>query len=91
MSKVKIKNNQLSVSDVDREIPILGSTNNAGNSINLVFGIFRLPSVGISRTAPETDERPTRDSSFLSDLISLRRTLATVHSMSINNNLKARK
>ena len=37
------KNNQSSVSDADREIPILGSTDNAGNSVNLVSGIIRLP------------------------------------------------
>ena len=28
----------------DREIPPLESTDNAGNSVNLVFGIIRLPS-----------------------------------------------
>ena len=38
------KNNQSSVSDADREIPILGSTDNAGNSVKLVSGIIRLPS-----------------------------------------------
>ena len=38
------KNNQSTVSDASREIPSLGSTDNAGNSINLVFGIIRLPS-----------------------------------------------
>ena len=38
------KNNQSSVSDADREIPTLGSTDNAGNSVNLVSGIIRLPS-----------------------------------------------
>ena len=38
------KNNQLSVSDADREIKSLGSTDNAGNSVNLVSGIIRLPS-----------------------------------------------
>ena len=37
------KNNQTSVSDADREIPTLGSTDNAGNSVNLVSGIIRLP------------------------------------------------
>ena len=37
-------NNQSSVSDADREIPILRSTDNAGNSVNLVSGIIRLPS-----------------------------------------------
>ena len=29
------KNNQTSVSDADQEIPTLGSTDNAGNSVNL--------------------------------------------------------
>ena len=38
------KNNQTSVSDADREIPTLGSTDNAENSVNLVSGIIRLPS-----------------------------------------------
>ena len=38
------KNDQSSVSEADREIPILGSTDNAGNSVNLVSGIIRLPS-----------------------------------------------
>ena len=38
------KNNQSSVSDADREIPTLGSTDNAGNSVNLLSGIIRLPS-----------------------------------------------
>ena len=38
------KNNQISVSNADREILTLGSTKNAGNSVNLVSGIIRLPS-----------------------------------------------
>ena len=38
------KNNQTSVSDADRDIPTLGSTNNAGNSENLASGIIRYPS-----------------------------------------------
>ena len=38
------KNNQISVSDADREIETLGSTDNAGNSANLVSGNIRLPS-----------------------------------------------
>ena len=37
------KNNQTSVFDADREIPNLGSTDNAKNSVNLVAGIIRLP------------------------------------------------
>ena len=36
-------NNQTLVSDADREIPTIRSTNNAGNSVNLVSGIIRLP------------------------------------------------
>ena len=36
------KNNQSSVSDADREIPTIGSTDNAGNLLNLVSGIIRL-------------------------------------------------
>ena len=39
------KNNQTSVSEADQEIPTLGSTDNAGHSVNLVYGIIRLPSV----------------------------------------------
>ena len=38
------KNNQTSVSDADREIPTLKSTDNAANSVNLVPGIISLPS-----------------------------------------------
>ena len=38
------KNNQTSVSDADQEIPTLGSTDNAGNPVNLVSGIIRLHS-----------------------------------------------
>ena len=38
------KNNQSLVSDTDRGIPTLGSTDNARNSVNLVSGIIRLPS-----------------------------------------------
>ena len=38
------KNNQSSKSDADQEIQTLGSTDNAGNSVNLVSGIIRLPS-----------------------------------------------
>ena len=37
------KNNQTFVSDADREVLTLGSTDNAGNSLNLVSGIVRLP------------------------------------------------
>ena len=35
------KNNHSSAFDADREIPTLGSTDNAGNAVNLVSGIIR--------------------------------------------------
>ena len=38
------KNNQTSVSDANRESPTLGSTDNAGNTVNFVSGIIHLPS-----------------------------------------------
>ena len=38
------KNNQTSVSDADREIPTLGSTDKAGNSMGFVSGYIRLSS-----------------------------------------------
>ena len=38
------KNNQTLSFDADRDIPTLGQTDNAGNSVNLVSGIFRFPS-----------------------------------------------
>ena len=38
------KNNQTSVSGAYREIQTLGSTDNAGKSVNLFSGIIRLPS-----------------------------------------------
>ena len=37
------KTNETSISDADREIHTLGSTDNAGNSVNLVSGIICLP------------------------------------------------
>ena len=37
------KNNQTSVSDADRQIPTLGSTDNAGNSVSLVSGFWYYP------------------------------------------------
>ena len=43
------------VSDADREIPILGSTDTAEILVNLVSLIVRLPSVEISLTALESD------------------------------------
>ena len=51
------KNNQTSVSDADREIPTLGSTDNARNSVNLVSGINRYPRFGISLSESKTDDR----------------------------------
>ena len=53
------KNDQSSVADADRKIPALVSTNNAGNSVNLVSGVIRLPFgwVGISLSASEADDR----------------------------------
>ena len=51
------RNNQSSVSDADQEIPALGSTDNAGNSVNLVSGIIRYPRVRISLSASETEEK----------------------------------
>ena len=41
------KNNHSSVSDADREIPTLRSTNNAGNSVNLVSVYRYLFTVGL--------------------------------------------
>ena len=38
---ISMKNNQTLVSNADLEIPTLGSTDNAGNLVNLVFGIIR--------------------------------------------------
>ena len=51
------KHNQSPVSDSDREIPILGSTKYAGNSVNLVSGIIRSPSSWVSLSASVTDDR----------------------------------
>ena len=51
------KNNQTLVSDVDQESPTLRSTNNAGNSVNLISSIIHLPSIGISRSASGTSDR----------------------------------
>ena len=45
------KNNQTQVFDADREIPILGSTDNAGN----VPALSVYPRVGISRSESETN------------------------------------
>ena len=38
------KNNQISVSGPEREIPTLGSTDNAGKSVNSLSSILCLPS-----------------------------------------------
>ena len=51
MSYIK-KTNQTLVFNADPEIPILWSTDNAGNSVNHVFGIIR-----ISRSASKNDDR----------------------------------
>ena len=48
------KNNQTLVSNEDREISALGSTDNAGNSLPALI-VF--PRVEIFRFAPETDDR----------------------------------
>ena len=37
------KINQSLVSDADQEIPTIGSTDNAENSVNLISGIIRFP------------------------------------------------
>ena len=50
------RNNQSPVSDADREIPTLGSKDNAGNSVNLVSGIIRSTS-GWDWSALETNDR----------------------------------
>ena len=56
-SIIGTKSNQSSTSDSDREIPTFGSTDNAGNSVNLVFDIIRSPRVGISLSPSETNDR----------------------------------
>ena len=59
-----MKNNQSSVSDADQEIPTLESTDDAGNSVNLVSGIIsRLGFLGLHR-------RPMVDSIFSAGIIS---------------------
>ena len=42
------KDNQTSISDADREISTLESTDNARKSVNLDFGLSVYPRVGIS-------------------------------------------
>ena len=51
------KNNQLSVPEADREILTLESKDNAGNSVNLISGIIRLPSGWDSLSASETNDK----------------------------------
>ena len=53
------KSNETSFSDAGREIPTLGSTDNAGNLVNLVSGIIRIlrGGGGGSLSASETDDR----------------------------------
>ena len=41
---IRKNNNQTSICDAGREIPILGSSDNAGNLVNRVSGIIRTPS-----------------------------------------------
>ena len=54
------KKNQTSVSDADREITTLGSTDNAGNSVNLVSGIFPF-TIEISLSGSETDDKSRKE------------------------------
>ena len=51
------QNNQTSISDADREIPTLGSTDNAGNSVNSFPALSVYPRVGFSLSEAETDDR----------------------------------
>ena len=51
------KSNQSSVSDAHREILTFWSTDNAGNSVNLVSGIIRLPLGWNFSVASETDDK----------------------------------
>ena len=51
------KNNQTSVSDADREIKTLESTDNAGKSLTSFPALSVYPWVGISLSASETDDR----------------------------------
>ena len=45
------------VSNADLEIPTLGITDIARNTVNLISDIIRVPSGGISRSASETNDR----------------------------------
>ena len=51
------KNNQSSVPDADREIPTIGSMNNAGNSVVSFPALSVYPLVRISLSASKTDDR----------------------------------
>ena len=52
------KINQSSALNADQENPTLGSMDYAGNSVNRISGIIRLPSGwDFSLSAPETDDR----------------------------------
>ena len=51
------KINQISVCDADREMPTLGSTDYAENSVNLVSCIIPLPSGRDFLSAVGTDDR----------------------------------
>ena len=51
------KTNQSLVSIADREIPTLGSPDNARNLVNLVSSIIHLPSAWDFWSASETDDR----------------------------------
>ena len=59
------KNNQSSISDADREMPTLGSTDNAGNSVNLVSGVIRF-SLGLGFLG--LHRRPMTDSIYLPNI-----------------------
>ena len=51
------KNNQTSVSDADRKILTLGSTDNAGNLVTSFLALSVKPCVEISLSASETNDR----------------------------------
>ena len=65
-STIGMKNNQILVFDTDRDIPTLGSTVNAGNSVNLVAGIIRSPS---GRNSRETSALGSTDNAGNSSII----------------------
>ena len=67
------KNTQTSISDADREITTLGSTENAGKSVNLVSDLSVYSQDGISRSALDLclcyfcNENRVRDFACLDD------------------------